>query len=157
MAIKNARKLFFEYDGSRFYMSRDGVENEYRQYGVSSELEIQWLEELTQQKLEKFREDGYWGVIHFLQHHHKHQYLELLLTVQPKGTLSEKCAFFEGLVRYIKDVPKNLASIDHRLAAYQHVVVASKKMLRRARAKASRDRIQALIQTALAASEDGRV
>lgn len=157
MAIETARKLFFEYDGSRFYMSRDGVEDHYRKHGVPSELELQWLNELTQQKLENFHENGDCGVIHFLQHHGKYEYLELLLTVQPKGKLCEKCAFLEGLVRYINEIPEHLTSMDRRVSGYRHVVDASQKLLRRARSEPSRDRIQKVMQTALDASEEGRV
>lgn len=157
MATENARKLFFEYDGSRFYMSRDGVEHQYRQHGVPSELELQWLEELTQQKLENVHENGGWGVIHFLQHHRKYEYLEVLLTVEPKGKLCEKCAFLEGFVRYIKEIPVHLTPIDRRHSGYKHIVEASQKLLRRARSKASRDRIQRVMQAALDALEQGRV
>lgn len=34
-----AREIFFNYDGSRFYMSRDGVEAEYESFSVPKEVE----------------------------------------------------------------------------------------------------------------------
>ncbi|WP_460010528.1 hypothetical protein, partial [Mycobacterium avium] len=46
-----AREIFFNYDGSRFYMSRDGVEAEYERFSVPKEVENKWLEELTTHKL----------------------------------------------------------------------------------------------------------
>jgi hypothetical protein len=44
--------LFSDYDGSRFYTSRDGVDAEYERYGVQADVERAWLEELTAKKLE---------------------------------------------------------------------------------------------------------
>ena len=46
MDLQSARDLFFRYDGSRFYMSRDGVEADYQEAGVPPEVETTWLEEL---------------------------------------------------------------------------------------------------------------
>jgi hypothetical protein len=34
-----ARELYLAHDGSRFYMSRNGVEHEYLSYGVPLEVE----------------------------------------------------------------------------------------------------------------------
>ena len=43
--LQPARELFFTYDGSRFYMSRDGVEQDYLRFAVPREVETAWLEE----------------------------------------------------------------------------------------------------------------
>lgn len=41
-------------------MSRDGVEWQYRDYAVPPELELQWREELTAEKIAKLDQPGNW-------------------------------------------------------------------------------------------------
>ncbi len=56
--MHEAKKLFFQYDGSRFSMSRDGVEADYLNAGVPPEAEAAWLRELTQDKLRLLSQEG---------------------------------------------------------------------------------------------------
>ena len=47
-ANKKAKALFFEYDGSLFYMSRDGVDIQYKRYQVPKDVESKWLKEIAE-------------------------------------------------------------------------------------------------------------
>lgn len=47
--IEKAKKLFFDYSGSAFYMSRDGVESEFRSYNVPVRLQDEWFIEIVRQ------------------------------------------------------------------------------------------------------------
>ena len=53
-----AKDLFFRYDGSLFYMSRDGADREYTQYDIPKSTEKLWLKELTAQKLAALHDSG---------------------------------------------------------------------------------------------------
>ena len=46
-----ARELLFQYEGSSFYMSRDGLEQEYLGHRVPKSLEAEWMRELTEQRM----------------------------------------------------------------------------------------------------------
>ena len=43
--LDKAKRLFFDYSCSKFFMSRDGADSEYKQYGVTPELEEEWRKE----------------------------------------------------------------------------------------------------------------
>jgi hypothetical protein len=100
-SIDRARELFFKYDGSRFYMSRDDVEEEYRSYDVPEQLRKQWLEELTATKLDKL-EEGNWSVVYFLLHHRDTRHLPRILQATPRGSYGQRCAFLEDVLDYVK-------------------------------------------------------
>ena len=63
--LEHARDLFIRYDGSSFYMSRDGADIQYQRYAVPNELEQKWLEEITTNKLDMLGTPGNWRVVHF--------------------------------------------------------------------------------------------
>ncbi len=52
-----ARTLYFDYAGSRFYMSHDGVLDEYRSYGISKAQEEKWRQEAILLYLSRLRDD----------------------------------------------------------------------------------------------------
>jgi hypothetical protein len=56
--LERAKELFFRYLGSRFLMSRDGVDEEYHSYGVSSEQQVAWSRELMNTLIEKLSDGG---------------------------------------------------------------------------------------------------
>jgi hypothetical protein len=100
--MEGARELFFKYDGSRFYMSRDGVEDDYLRYSVPKHLETQWLEELTAAKLNMLETSGNWLVVHFLSSHSDTRHLARLTRATPRGEFWQRCAYLEELLRYVK-------------------------------------------------------
>src|SRR3954453_4500511 len=69
MNVQAAKDLFFRYDGSRFYMSRDGAEGDYQEAGIPPEVEAAWLEELKRAKLCLLSQKGNWRVLGFFLHH----------------------------------------------------------------------------------------
>ena len=83
--LDRARKIFFDYEGSRFYMSRDGVDVEYERYPVPQQLERKWLEELTASRLDMLDRSGNWWVVHFLWHHRDSRHLSRLIQTKPLG------------------------------------------------------------------------
>jgi len=100
--MDRARELYFKYDGSGLYMSRDGVEDEYRRYSVPKDLEKQWLEELTTTKLDMLESTDYWHVVNFLLNHRDTRHLPRLLHVKPHGKFGHRCAYLENLLLYIE-------------------------------------------------------
>lgn len=105
-SIEKAKELFFQYDGSRFYMSRNGVEDEFAIYNISEALQKQWLLELREQKLAKLGERSNWRIIHFLNHHALEGYLDKLISNEPLGDFWEKCTYLEELVKYTNNTQR---------------------------------------------------
>ncbi|HEY3963431.1 MAG TPA: hypothetical protein VGM05_02670, partial [Planctomycetaceae bacterium] len=75
MDIQEAKAFFFKYDGSRFYMSRDGVDVMYGSLDVPQEVEAAWLQELTRIKLGLLSRNANWTVLQFLNHHEDYRHL----------------------------------------------------------------------------------
>ncbi len=100
MDLIEAKRLFFAYDGSYFYMTRDGVQEAYREAGVPPEVESAWLDELTQVKLQALRRKGNWSALYFLNRRDDHRHLAVVLEAEPMGVLWERCAFLEQLLKY---------------------------------------------------------
>ena len=105
---KSAKQIFFRYDGSRFYMSRDGLEDAYLQARVPVQIEAAWLAELTDQKVGALDKPGNWSIVHFLTHHGDFRHTRELLDAEPKGELWERVAFLEELVRHMESGPNEL-------------------------------------------------
>src|SRR5262249_32272912 len=100
LGMREAKQLFFRYDGSHFFMSRDGVEAEYQSAGVPPEVEAAWLEELTCDKLRLLSQDGNWTVLHFLNHHTDTDHLAEVMQAVPRGVLWQRCAYLEQFLTY---------------------------------------------------------
>jgi hypothetical protein len=148
MDLIEAKRLFFAYDGSYFYMTRDGVQEAYREAGVPPEVESAWLDELTQVKLQALRRKGNWWALYFLNRRDDHRHLAVVLEAEPMGVLWERCAFLEQLLKYARGCEKAGVEPSMVAQAVRKVVVESERLLRRARSKASIDRIQAILTQA---------
>jgi hypothetical protein len=127
--VERARRLFFKYDGSLFYMSRDGTDAEYVELRVPRRMERARLRELTRRKPAGLSRKGNWRVLNFRLHHSDYRHLAEVMAAEPKGMLWERCAFLERLLDYAK------ASADGASVAQAvHKVLAdSRRLLRRAR------------------------
>ena len=145
--LDQARKLFFDYDGSGFYMSRDGVDVEYQRYSVSKELEREWLDELTAIKLKKLQDPGNWSVVHFLWHHGDSRQLSLLIQTKPLGAFWERCAFLEELLVYIGMCSRG-ASLDEIRDAADYALVEARGLEASVSDEKSRKRLDRLISSA---------
>jgi len=142
-----ARRLYFEHDGSKFYMWKNGTDDEYERYHVPSTLEAAWLEELTQSKLEELDKPGNWWVVSFLVHHGDLRHLDRVIRTKPQGVMWEKCAFLELLLQLLeRAVDKKQLSPANLTQALGNVQQHCAALLRRARAKASCDRIRAIVR-----------
>jgi hypothetical protein len=100
--MDRARELFFKYEGSRFYMSRNDVEDDYRSYAVPKQLEKQWLEELTATKLNMLEEGDNWSVVYFLLHHRDTRHLSRIMQATPRGSYGQRCAYLQDVLDYVK-------------------------------------------------------
>ena len=57
-----ARDLFLQYEGSSFYMSRDGLKQEYVSHRVPRSLEAEWMRKLTEQRIGSLSaSDDWWA------------------------------------------------------------------------------------------------
>jgi hypothetical protein len=145
MYMKEAKRLFFAYDGSCFYMSRDGAAAKYLEAGVPPEFESAWLDELTRIKLRSLRRKGNWKVLRFLNHHADYGHLAAVAGAEPNGLLWERCAFLEEVLHYAREGEK--AGLEPSMVAQvvRGVVSESERLLNRARSKVSVRRIQAIL------------
>lgn len=147
--MDRARELFFAYDGSVFYMSRNGVDDEYRQYAVPKELEKQWMEELTATKLDLLDGPGYWHVASFLLHHRDTRHLTRLLNVKTRGESGHRCAYLEDLLRYVEMCVRVDAVNDIRVwEAAEYVLKQAQVLDADAGQGASRSRVSRILAAA---------
>jgi hypothetical protein len=135
-----ARELFDQYDGSRFYMSRDGVEADYERFGVPAEVERAWLEDLTERKLDQLGAPGNWAVVNFLLHHGDTRHLARLAATSPVGVAWERCAYLEGLLNYADRCAGTADPADVR-AALRQVLDGARAIARRVRSARSLARV----------------
>jgi len=149
-----AKKLFFEYDGSLFFMSRDGVDERFAAARVPRETQAHWLAELTERRLAALGEPGNHQPISFLIHHGDYTRLEPLARAEPLGFWWERCAFLEALLQYATDRRQRARRWLVR-ATLQRVLDQANRLRRRARSEASRRRVDELIAS-LAPRKPGR-
>lgn len=96
-----ARALFFAYEGSAFYMSRDGRESEFESLRVPAETKRRWLDELTSERLAAIGEPGGWRSVNSLVHHELLGHLPVVLETVPAGKPWERTAFLELAAQYV--------------------------------------------------------
>jgi hypothetical protein len=145
MDMQEAKKLFFQYDGSLFYMSRDGVEADYLKAGIPPEAETAWLMELTQDKLRLLSQEGNWIVLHFLNDHEDIGHLAEVVQADPKGKLWQRCAFLEQFLAYTKKVKRAGGDPSLVSGAIRKAIVEAERLLKRARAEDSIQRVRAVM------------
>ena len=139
--IRAARDLFFKYDGSTFYMSRDGADREYRSYAVPGDLEREWLRELTARHLDALVKPGNWWTLNFLVHHRDTNYLERVIAAPPLGELWQRTAYLELLLEYISACQSAGASRARIASALNVVQKHAEDLIRRSRSETSRARV----------------
>lgn len=149
-----ARELFRQYNGSRFYMSRDGVESTYLSFHVPKDTEAEWLAKLTAERLQQLNTPGNWGVVTFLLQHSDFRHVTSVLAAQPRGKLWERCAFLEDLMLYLgRALEKKVISQSEMATALQAVAGQASDLISRARSDESRHRIEQIIEKAQGTSE----
>ncbi|OBF13540.1 hypothetical protein A5730_02645 [Mycobacterium sp. ACS4054] len=140
--------LFFQYDGSQFYMSRDGVEQEYLDCAVPGELEASWRRELTAAKLARLDQPGNWSTLDYLHHHNDTRYLHLVERTEPLGKFWERFAYLESLLKYTQQCAASYRIDEIRNAIRMALAKAEELGARGAPDEELRDRVQQLIETA---------
>lgn len=93
--------MFFAYDGSMFYMSRDGVDFVYERFDVPQDVEAQWMAELADVKLAQLVSPRNGRVIRFFTAHRDPRHLRRFLDVEPLGDVVDQCVYLENLVEYV--------------------------------------------------------
>jgi len=139
--VKAARELFNRYDGSVFYMSRDGSDREYRAYGIPKEVEDQWLAELTERKLQRLDQPKNWWSLNFLNDHQDPRHLERVIASPPLGELWERTVYLELMLRYISVCQPAGVSRELIRTALDTAEEHAQKLVAAARSDKSRDRI----------------
>ncbi|ORV97213.1 MULTISPECIES: hypothetical protein [Mycobacterium] len=145
-----AREIFFNYDGSRFYMSRDGVEAEYESFSVPKEVENKWLEELTTHKLSMLGESGNWWVVYFLCNKRDCRHLSHLLSAEPLGAFWQRCAYLEVLLDYVGVCSQGYCASDIQAAAQYVLDHAQGLSPEEAPSEQLRQRVRRVIESAAA-------
>lgn len=145
MNLKTAKELFFRYDGSLFYMSRDGVEEDFLKLHIPESMQAEWLEELTISKMKQLNSPGNWRVISFLIHHGDHRFFDQITAAKPLGKFWEKCAFLEDQFEYVKACRRKHRG--HRYLKVIGCILEEARVLRkRVRAATSVNRVENLIE-----------
>jgi len=143
-----AQELFFQHDGSRFYMSRNDVEDVYAAYGVPTELEARWLEELTEQKLGLLQTPGNWRSIHFFVDQRDCRELTAVLHAKPLGVLWQRIAFVEEQLSYVEMCGGEGSDLSASRAGIRQVLANAHDLRRSCRSDRSRSRVDRLIAKA---------
>jgi hypothetical protein len=140
-----ARQLFFAYDGSTFYMSRDGAEAEYEQYEVPPATEDEWLQELTRSRVAELDQPGNWRSVNFLLHHGNFAHVDEVLAAAPKGVLWERCSFLELALKYLAEARERGRATEAEVEAGVNALAQQASILtRRARSTDSRARCRSI-------------
>jgi hypothetical protein len=148
MDMQEAKKLFFQYDGSRFYMSRDGVESDYLKAAVPPGVEATWLEELKRDKLRHLSRRGNWQVLHFFLHHADLGHLGDFVQAEPAGMLWERCSYLEQLLEYAGEVTKVGRDPTLVAQAVRKATLEAERLLKRAKSDDSTRRVRAVLHQA---------
>lgn len=145
MDLQEARELFVRYEGSRFYISRDGMEADYLEAGVPVEAEAAWLAELKHEKLRRLSQEGNWQVLHFFLHHADLGHLADFIRAEPRGMLWERCSFLEKLLENAGEVKRS--GLDPALVAQAagKASLEAERLLKRAKSEGSIGRIRAVL------------
>jgi hypothetical protein len=96
-----ARELFFAFDGSEFYMSRDGADVEFTALKVPKAKRREWMRELTAKYLARLDQPGNWKTLQVLSHHWDYAHVREALSAPPLGVWWQQVAFLEELLDYV--------------------------------------------------------
>jgi hypothetical protein len=148
MNRQEAKKLFLQYDGSRFFMSRDGVESDYLGAGVPRKVEKTWLEELKRKKLRQLSKKGNWWVLCFFRHHEDLGHLADFVQAEPEGVLWERCAYLEELLTYASEVKEIGRDSTLVAQAVRKAILEAERLLKRAKSNDSTKRVRDILRQA---------
>jgi hypothetical protein len=140
-----ARDLFFAYEGSTFYMSRDGSDREFEAMDVPQELRRRWLEELTANRLAAIGEPGGWQSVNFFLHHGLVDHLQVVIGTAPAGKPWERTAYLELAAKYVDKWAAAKKDRSEARLATQQIEERARELLADYRMRGQRDRLNELI------------
>ena len=150
-----AKELFFRYEGSQFYMSREGADAEYSRFQVPAEIEAAWLEEMTLSRLRGLDAPGNWKVVHFLSSHQDFRHLDAVLGATPMGEMWERCAYVEQLISWMKEAEiLELASSEDIRVTLESAEQKASELADSAQSDESRQRIERVFRDIEAMKEE---
>jgi hypothetical protein len=120
---REAKQVYFDYDGSRLAMDRDGPLSEnvarFDSYGVPDEVLRAWDEELIDNYLARLDHPANWHVISFLMRRGFGAYLLQLVAQPPLGRLRDRFIYLECLLRYADHCCEDRTMLRFRDAHYE--------------------------------------
>jgi hypothetical protein len=142
-----ARDPFFAYEGSTFYMSRDGRDREFAAMHVPKELQQRWLKEMTAERVAALGLPGGWRSVSFFLHHNLAGHLSTVLDQVPLGKPWERTAYLELAAKYAEQCASraNLDTNDLR-GALHAIRERADAMDREYRMRGQRQRLAKLSQ-----------
>lgn len=148
MNMREAKKLYFDFDGFHFHMTREGRMADYLKAGVPPEVEAKWLEELKREKMGLLSQKGNYRVVYFFLMHSDLGHLADFLQAEPRGVLWEQCSFLETLLAYAARVKKAGGDLALVSQAAREAICEAERLLRRVRAVKSVGRVRAILEQA---------
>jgi len=79
--LEKAKKIYFQYGQSGFHMMREGILEEYKQYGISKKQEELWTNEFLEEKIQRFdinNQNDYTELIYIISTKNKHSIIKEL-------------------------------------------------------------------------------
>jgi hypothetical protein len=152
--LEEAKEIYFQYQGSTFFMTRDGVD--YTMFlEVPHEVLTEWDAEIKDLELAKLGLPGNVEALSFLAHHGYFEHLGDVLATPPLGRLWQRCAYLEQLLIFLdccsddRYPPPNVRYEPQTLwAALEWVIAQAAVVRRRARSKASYARVDRIVAEA---------
>ena len=148
MSLRAARKLFFEYEASKFGMWHEGVYDRYCSYGVTESQESAWLAELTALQLSRLAEPGNWRAVYWLWQVERCDHLDEVLKAVPLGQLWERCAFLEEVLGYYRLCRRKRRSRAGQARVRETVLTHAIALRRRCRSAEKVARVEKIISAA---------
>ena len=146
-----ARQLFERYDGSLFFMSRDGADVEYRTFAVPRATEVAWLADLTARKVATLGQPGRFRAIAFLVHHSDFSHVSDVVTADIQGNGSDQLNYLREALAYVAEAVRR-GAVDRGALDQMSAIVTDRSLAVATQWPAARDQAEALIQTAVRAS-----
>lgn len=150
MDMREARRIFFDYDGYYFHMDRELPRHQMESIraNVTPEIRAAWMEELTERALRTLTEEGNSRSIYVFNYHSLYGHLESIMKSELHGSWWQRCAFLEDLLRYVDGCKKGGCDASLIDTALRKVVLEADRIRRRVRAKDSVERVEKVLADA---------
>lgn len=145
--LEKAKKMFFDYGCSHFYMMKEGVEKEYMKFGISEQQEEEWTEEYKTNLLNEL-ENGNIEVVHSLSHLGAQELIPTLLEFINKGDSYAKFWIADTILRLSgKSMNVNKKGRNVALQAFKELIEGKISISQENRSRITPDVMRALKAT----------